>query len=70
MVVEILRHARLIRISFSFGQITHVTIFINNHSNCTTFRPLGLLQVHTTKKLFFSCVYLKKASGQNVVQFE
>ena len=54
VVVEILRHtyARSIWISFIFGQITHVTIFHQLLFNCTTFHPLGLLQVHTTKNSF------------------
>ena len=49
MIVEILRLARLIWMCFIFEQITHVTIFIKLLFNCTTFHPLGLLQVHTTK---------------------
>ena len=61
LVVEFLRHARSIRISFSFGQMTHVTIFINNHSNCTMFRPLGLLQVHTSSDENCDMRYLSEA---------
>ena len=48
---------------FIFGQITHVTIFHQKKQsfNCTTFRPLGLLQVHTTKlNLLNKCDILMK----------
>ena len=44
LVIEILRHARSIRISFNFGQITHVTIFINNHSIVQRFANLGFFR--------------------------
>ena len=50
------RYTEKIRISFNFGQITHVTIFINNHSIVQRFAHLGFFRYTQLKtKLIEQC---------------